>query len=98
MKSTTGSGISKIMDMCPEGITTTAIAADPVIIVTENGAFDPRGLNIAEHAVGIAHLAEPATRDKLLKRIFESPEFHKPRVALKNKSPKGFIPYESVEK
>ncbi len=93
MKSTTASGISKIMDMCPEGITTTAIAADPVIIVTENGAFDPRGLNIAEHAVGIAHLAEPATRDILLKRIFDSPEFHKPRLALKDKSPKGFIPY-----
>jgi len=71
MKSTTAKGISKIMDMCPEGITTTAIAADPVIIVTENGAFDPRGLNIAEHAIGIAHLAEPATRDKLLKRIFD---------------------------
>ncbi len=98
MKSTTASGISKIMDMCPEGITTTAIAADPVIIVTENGAFDPRGLNIAEHAVGIAHLAEPATRDKLLKRIFDSPEFHKPRLALKEKSPKGFIPYDSLEK
>jgi acyl-CoA hydrolase len=97
MKSTTASGISKIMDMCPEGITTTAIAADPVIIVTENGAFDPRGLTIADHAVGIAHLAEPATRDKLLKRIFESPEFHKPRVALKDKSPKGFIPYDFVK-
>ena len=96
MKSTTASGISKIMDMCPEGITTTAIAADPVIIVTENGAFDPRGLNIAEHAVGIAHLAEPATRDNLLKRIFDSPEFHKPRIALKNKSPKGFIPYDKL--
>ena len=98
MKSTTAKGISKILNMCPEGITTTAIAADPVIIVTENGAFDPRGLNIAEHAVGIAHLAEPATREKLLKMIFESPEFHKPREALHNKWPKGFIPYESLEK
>lgn len=96
MKSTTASGISKVVDMCPEGITTTAISADPVIIVTENGAFDPRGLNIAEHAVGIAHLAEPETRDALLKKIFESPEFHKPQEALKSKSPKGFIPYEQV--
>ncbi|MCD4695578.1 MAG: hypothetical protein K8S16_04985 [Bacteroidales bacterium] len=98
MKSTTAKGISKIMDMCPEGITTTAIAADPVIIVTENGAFDPRGLNITEHAVGIAHLAEPETRNMLLKNIYDSPEFHKPREALREKSPKGFIPYESVEK
>ena len=96
MKSTTASGISKIMDMCPEGITTTAISADPVIIVTENGAFDPRGLNIAEHAVAIAHLAEPETRDLLLKRIYDSPEFHKPPTALKNKAPKGFIPYSQV--
>ncbi|MEZ5083576.1 MAG: acetyl-CoA hydrolase/transferase C-terminal domain-containing protein [Bacteroidales bacterium] len=79
MKSTTAKGISKILDMCPEGITTTAIAADPVIIVTENGAFDPRGLNIAEHAVGIAHLAEPVTREEIIKNDFESPEFHKPR-------------------
>jgi acyl-CoA hydrolase len=98
MKSTTAKGVSKIMDMCPEGITTTAIAADPVIIVTENGAFDPRGLNIAEHAVGIAHLAEPATREQLLKRIFESPEFHKPRTALKDKAPKGFTPYDYISK
>jgi hypothetical protein len=96
MKSTTASGISKIMDMCPEGITTTAISADPVIIVTEHGAFDPRGLNIAEHAVGIAHLAEPQTREMLLKKIYDSPEFHKPPVALKNRPPKGFIPYEQV--
>lgn len=97
MKSTTGSGISKIVDMCPEGITTTAIAADPVIIVTENGAFDPRGLNIAEHAVGIAHLAEQETRDKLLKQIYNSPEFHKPKQALKDKAPKGFIPYSAIK-
>lgn len=96
MKSTTAKGISKIVDMCPEGITTTAISADPVNIVTENGAFDPRGLNIAEHAVGIAHLAEPETRIRLLKKIYDSPEFHKPPAALKEKAPKGFIPYEDV--
>ncbi len=97
MKSTTASGISKIVNMCPEGITTTAISADPVIIITEHGAFDPRGLNISEHAVGIAHLAEPETRDQLLKGIYDSPEFHKPPTALKNKPPKGFIPYETVK-
>lgn len=97
MKSTTASGISKVINMCPEGITTTAIAADPVIIITENGAFDPRGLNIAEHAVGIAHLAEPKTRDELLKGIYDSTEFHKPNEALKDKPPKGFIPYDAVK-
>ncbi|MCP3930739.1 MAG: acetyl-CoA hydrolase/transferase family protein [Bacteroidetes bacterium] len=96
MKSTTDSGISKIVDMCPKGITTTAIAADPVIVVTEHGAFNPKGLNLVEHAVGITHLAEPEVRDFLLKRIYESPEFHKPREALKDKYPKGFTPYEAI--
>jgi 4-hydroxybutyrate CoA-transferase len=96
MKSTTKNGLSKIMNMCPEGITTTAIAADPVIIVTENGAFNPKGLNIAEHAVGIAHLAEPATRDMLLQYIYDSKAFYKPKMALKEHAPKGFIPYEAI--
>ena len=96
MKSTTANGISKILNMCPEGITTSAIAADPVNIVTEQGAFDPRGLTIAEHAVGIAHLAEAKIRDQLLKDIYDSPEFHKPRIALRSKSPKGFTSYKEL--
>ncbi len=96
MESTTASGISKINDMCPEGITTTAIAADPVIIVTEQGAFNPKGLNLVEHAIGIAHLAEPDTREALLKKIYDSPEFYKSKEALKDKAPKGFTPYEEV--
>ncbi len=82
--------------MCPKGITTSATAADPVIIVTEQGAFNPKGLNIAEHAVGIAHLAEPDTRELLLKKIYDSAEFHKPKEAFKDKPPKGFIPYEAI--
>lgn len=96
MESTTNKGLSKIIDMCPEGITTTAINADPVVIVTENGAFNPRGLNLVEHAIGIAHLATPEFRDQLLKKIFESREFFKPREALKDKSPKGFTSYETI--
>ncbi len=98
MKSSTEKGVSKIVDKCPEGITTSAIAADPVVIVTENGAFNPRGLTIAEHAIGIAHLAKPAVRESLLKEIYESKEFHKPRAALKDVRPKGFISYESIYK
>lgn len=98
MESTTSNGISKIIDMCPEGITTTAIAADPVVIVTENGAFNPMGLNLAEHAIGIAHLAEPNTKEMLLRKIFDSQEFYKPHEALKDKCPKGFTPYEAIEK
>ncbi|MCF8364595.1 MAG: hypothetical protein K9H16_02345 [Bacteroidales bacterium] len=96
MKSTTSKGESKIMMKCPEGITTSAIAADPVVIVTENGAFDPRGCNIAEHAVGIAFLAEEKCREKLLRYIYESKEYHKPQQALSGKPPKGFTPYKFV--
>ena len=95
MKSTTSSGSSKIVDLCPEGITTTAIAADPVVIVTENGVFDPRGLSITERAVGIAHLASPENKELLLKRIYESPEFHHPRNALKDGRPKGFTLWDA---
>lgn len=80
MKSTTNNGKSKISLMSPAGITTTAIPADPVVIVTENGAFNPKGLNISEHAVGIAHLADPHTRDMLLRYIFDSPEYFKPKM------------------
>lgn len=96
MKSTTDKGHHKVMNKCPEGITTTAIAADPVVIVTENGAFNPKGLNIAEHAIGIAHLAAPEQRDRLLKTIYDSKAFHKPRQALKEKRPKGFTAYSDV--
>lgn len=96
IKSSTASGVSKILDKCPEGITTTAIAADPVNIVTEYGAFNPRGLNLAEHAIGIAHLTSPDIRDLLLRTIYESKEFHKPRIALKDITPMGFISYESI--
>jgi acyl-CoA hydrolase len=96
MKSTINTGKSKISVMSPAGITTTAIPADPVIIVTENGAFNPKGLNISEHAVGIAHLADPDNREILLKYIYDSPEYFKPKNALKEKAPKGFVPYEAI--
>ncbi|PIE02284.1 MAG: acetyl-CoA hydrolase [Acidobacteria bacterium] len=96
MKSSTKKGKSKIMDKCPEGITTTAIAADPVVIVTEHGAFDPRGLSIGEHAVGIAHLAEPDAREDLLRHIYDSVKFHRPKEALKDGCVKGFQSYEQI--
>jgi acyl-CoA hydrolase len=96
LKSLTAKGVSKIVDMCPEGITTTAIAADLVVIVTENGAFDPRGLSISERAVGIAHLASPPVKDDLLKKIYDSSEFHHEKGALSAGIPKGFHPYDAV--
>jgi len=96
LKSLTAKGVSKVVDMCPKGITTTAIAADPVVIVTENGALDPRGLSISERAVGIAHLASPEVKEQLLREIYDSPEFHRPGAALAGGAPKGFIPYAAI--
>jgi acyl-CoA hydrolase len=97
LKSTTSEGISKIVDRCPAGITTTAIPADQVIIVTEYGAFDPRKLSLGERAVGISHLAEPNEREKMLRLIRDDPAFHKPDLTLYKGIP-GFTPYEQAVK
>ena len=96
MSSVTAKGIGKIVDKCPEGITTTAIAADPVVIVTENGIFDPRGLSFSERVVGIAHLAAPVQREALLKLVYDSKAFHNPTEALRTGRPKGFTAYEDL--
>ncbi len=95
LKSVTEHGISKIVDRCPAGITTTATPSDSVIIVTENGAFDPRGLSLGERAVGIAHLARPEERERLLKVIYDNLAFHRPQAAF-GKGVPGFIPYEKA--
>lgn len=95
LKSTTSAGISKIVDRCPAGITTTAIPADQVILVSEYGAFDPRGLSIGERAIGIAQLARPDAREELLKIVSDSPAFHKPNIPAHQGVP-GFIPYEAA--
>jgi len=97
LKSTTKNGRSKIVNACPAGITTTAIPADQVIIVTEYGAFDPRRLSLGERAVGIAHLAEPKERENLLREITDSPVFHRPDLTM-HKGVPGFIPYEEAIK
>jgi acyl-CoA hydrolase len=95
LKSITKDGVSKIVDRCPAGITTTAIPADQVIMVTENGAFDPRRLSLGERAVGITHLATPDEREKLLEVIHRNPAFHNPD-AIVHKGVPGFIPYEKA--
>ncbi len=97
LKSITKDGVSKIIDRSPAGITTTAIPADQVILVTENGAFDRRGLSLGERAIGIAHLAQPEHRDQLLKTIADDPAFHKPAYSVTRGIP-GFTPYEEAVK
>lgn len=95
LKSTTSEGISKIVDRAPAGITATATPADQVILVTEYGALDPRGLSLGERVVGIAHLAGPAERERLLKVVRDSPEYHKPHVP-SERGVKGFTSYEEA--
>ncbi|MDF1545197.1 MAG: acetyl-CoA hydrolase/transferase C-terminal domain-containing protein [bacterium] len=95
LKARTSAGLSKVVDMCPAGITTTAIPADQVILVTENGAMDPRGLSLGERAVAIAHLAHEEEKEKLLRIIYENPAFHKPDSSIAGKVP-GFVPYEEA--
>ncbi len=97
MKSITRNGCSKIVDKSPSGITTTAIPADQVIIVTEHGSFDPRKLSLGERAVGIAHLAAPEVRDQLMKQIYSDPAFHKPDLTVHKGIP-GFTPYDKAIK
>lgn len=95
MKATTTDGKSKIVDRCPAGITTTAIAADQVILVTEHGAFDPRGLSLGERAWGIAQLAAPLYREKLLRMIIDHPAYHKPDVIEADRA-MGFTSYDEA--
>jgi acyl-CoA hydrolase len=95
LKSTTSSGLPKIVERCPAGITTTAIPADQVILVTEHGAFDPRGRSLGERGVGIAHLAPPSQREHLLQVIADDPAFHwRDRTA--RQGVPGFTPYEEA--
>lgn len=97
LKSTTSKGASKILDRCPAGITTTAIPSDHVIIVTENGCFDPRSLSLGERAVGIAHLAAPKYKEELLRIIHDDPAFHNPDKAML-RGIRGFTSYENAVK
>lgn len=92
LKAATKKGAPKILERSPEGITATAIAADQVVIVTEFGAFDPRGLSITERAVGIAHLAGPEGREELLRHVYDSGAFKRPTGG----AVKGFTPYEAL--
>jgi hypothetical protein len=46
--------------------------------------------------VGIAHLASGVFKEALLKKIYDSPEFHHPWAALSDGLPKGFTPFEAV--
>ncbi len=94
MKSLTRRGDSKIVRMHPPGISLTASAYDGVVLVTEYGIADLRGLTIGNKALAIASIAHPEFRDELLKQVYDDPLFTKPHDYTLGKIPYGVIPYQ----
>ena len=93
-KSLTRKGESKITKMHPPGIGLTASAYDGVVIVTEYGIADLRGLTSGEKALAIAHIAHPRFSDDFRRTVYEDQLFTKPFGFSLNKTPRGVIPYE----
>jgi 4-hydroxybutyrate CoA-transferase len=93
LKSTTRSGESKIVKAHPRGVSLTASSYDGVVIVTEYGVADLRGLTVGEKALAVASVAHPRYREEFLRSIFEDRLFTKPIGYFMGKTPRGFIPY-----
>lgn len=93
MKSLTDKGESKIVPMHPPGISLTASAYDGVVIVTEYGSADLRGLTLGAKALAIASIAHPKFRDGFLRQIHDDPMFTKPRNYAPGQTPDGVILY-----
>jgi acyl-CoA hydrolase len=94
IKSMTGKGESKIAPFHPPGVSLTASAYDGVVIVTEYGIADLRGLTAGEKALAVASIAHPRFRDDYLKSIHDDPMFTKPIRCPSRKLPRGVTRYE----
>jgi acyl-CoA hydrolase len=91
MLSTTTSGITKIVKTHPAGVTLTACSYDNIVVVTEHGIADLRGLSAGCKARALAHIADESVRDELLRYIDENKRlFIAPRHS---RELSGFIPY-----
>jgi len=93
VKSITDKGDSKIVASHPPGITLTASSYDGVMIVTEYGIADLRGLTTGNKAVAIASIAHPRYRDALLRQVIDDPFFTKPFDFRVDRPPYGVILY-----
>jgi acyl-CoA hydrolase len=93
IKSVTQKGESKISKMHPGGISLTASAFDGVVIVTEYGIADLRGLTSGEKAMAIARIAHPRFSDDFMRYVYEDQLFTKPIGFSLDKTPRGVIPY-----
>ncbi len=94
MKSLTNKGASKISLMHPPGISLTASAYDGVVLVTEYGIADLRGLTLGNKALAIASIAHPNFRDDFLGQIYDDPLFTKPFNFSAAKIPHGVTRYQ----
>ncbi len=78
MKSVTDKGESKIVKTHPSGVSLTASSYDGVVLVTEYGIADLRGLTVGAKAIAIASVAHPKYKDEMLKYIYDDPLITKP--------------------
>lgn len=73
-----------------------ACSYDNVVVITENGIADLRGLGAGCKARALAHIADESVRDDLLRYIHDNPlMFIAPRHT---KKISGFIPYDGPTK
>ncbi len=97
LKSITKKGRSKIVKEHPSGVNLTASAYDGVVVVTENGIADLRGLTIGEKALAIATICHPDYREEMIRYVYDDPIFTKLSAALSSKIPKGVIVKEKTK-
>ena len=93
-KSLTDKGHSKIVKVHPPGVSLTASSYDGVVIVSEHGIADLRGLTAGEKALAIASIAHPRYRDQYFKGICDDPLFTKPIGSCLGKTPRGVTMYQ----
>ncbi|MBW1650882.1 MAG: hypothetical protein JRJ44_09480 [Deltaproteobacteria bacterium] len=98
IKSVTNKGESKIAPAHPAGVSLTASSYDPIVVVTEYGIADLRGLTQGLKALATASIAHPKYRDGFLKSIFDNPMFTKPFGYIPGKTPPGVIMYSGDTK
>ncbi len=93
VKSVTDKGESKIVKAHPSGVSLTACSYDGVVIVTEYGFADLRGLTVAEKALAIASIAHPDFRDEYLRLVYDDRWFTKPPGYTLDRTPRGVSLY-----
>jgi 4-hydroxybutyrate CoA-transferase len=93
VKSITDKGGSKIVERHPAGVSLTASAYDGVVVVTEYGIADLRGMSVGNKAVAIASIAHPSVRDHLLRTVYDDPMITKPYGFTLDKLPYGVTLY-----